>query len=146
MSGPEEFDILIPYVPEEASIESKVEKKEINQELYESKKELLIAAREKDPNLREKLVKWINDTSIPEANEREYDSWERLDIAIMHATATYSCGFFSKEEVLDELEMIGLGMTAEMEEDSAYTNLLKLVDDIKDDKFNLYDIGEEPTS
>ncbi len=129
MSGPEDFN-PIPPVEKERKIDRTQEKMR--------QKELLDAARENSPELKEKLLKWLDETSIPEDSQQEFEGWEYADIAIMQAVMKYSCGFLEKEEVIEELEQIRQGLVGV--EDFMHLRLSELLYAIEDDAFDPFDI------
>jgi hypothetical protein len=73
-----------------------------------SRERLIAFAKEKppqDPEVREMLMQWLEQTRIPESSSAE--SVEFIDVAIMHSAMKYRLGFITKEEVLQELEEAG---------------------------------------
>ena len=71
-----------------------------------TREKLISFAKEKppqDPELREMLLKWIEETSLPGPNEKDFLGIEYPDVAIMHSAMKYRLGFLTKKEVLDEL-------------------------------------------
>jgi hypothetical protein len=102
-----------------------------------SREKLIDFAKEKppqDPEVREMLLRWLEQTSIPEGSSAE--SVEFIDVAIMQSTMKYRLGFLTKEEVLLELEEAG-GMLASEYSDTTelHNKLSQLMYSIEDDTF-----------
>ncbi|MES3004874.1 MAG: hypothetical protein V4690_02030 [Patescibacteria group bacterium] len=89
----------------------------------------------RDPEVQAMLVKWIEETSIAEtagALPAEY-----ADAAIMHSIMKYRLGFISTEEVVQELEQVGMGLTEATDEYSLdlYDMLFTRIQEIKTGTF-----------
>jgi hypothetical protein len=102
-----------------------------------SRERLIAFAKEKppqDPEVREMLMQWLEQTRIPESSSAE--SVEFIDVAIMHSAMKYRLGFITKEEVLQELEEAGGMLASEYSDTSELHNKLsQLMYSIEDDTF-----------
>lgn len=65
-----------------------------------------------DPEVREMLLQWIDETSIVEVPGQKLETSEYLDVGIMHTAMKYRLGFLTKIEALTELEELGLGIAS----------------------------------
>ncbi len=104
---------------------------ESTEEVKTTREKLLAFAKEKppqDPEVRELLVQWLNETNIEENPNTE--SWEYADVAIMQSVMKYRLGFLSKEEVLEELEQVGSGLVGSAGEKEK--ELLERLYDLRD--------------
>ncbi len=79
-----------------------------------SRDDLIAFAKEKppgDPEVKEMLLRWMEETSIPDGSK--VDSWETIDVDIMHTAMKYRLGFLNKEEVIAELEELSEALAGE---------------------------------
>lgn len=104
-----------------------------------TREQLVSFAKEKprqDLEVKKMLIKWLEQTSIPENSTAE--SVKYIEVAIMHSAMKYRLGFISKEEVLEELEQAGEMLASEYVDTSELHNRLsQLMYSIED---NLFDI------
>jgi hypothetical protein len=88
-----------------------------------------------DPKIREMLLLWIDQTIVPEGEDR--GSLALVDIAIMHTVMKYRLGFLTKYSVLDELEEERLALVSESDAGQLQQKFYNLVDDIINDNFEV---------
>ncbi len=108
------------------------------------REQLISLAREKppqDPEVRGMLVRWLEETRIPEGAQVE--SVEYVDVEIMHTAMKYRLGFLSREDALEELEEAG-GMLASEPGDTSglHDRLSQLMYAIEDGTFEVIHAAE----
>jgi hypothetical protein len=124
----------------EGQPENPIESRENDSQKIESE-QLIALAKEKapgDPEVREMLIKWLEQTRVPEGSQAE--SIEYIDVSIMHSAMKYRLGFISKEEVLEELELAGGLLAGEYPNENTkelHRRLSQLLYAIEDDTFEL---------
>ncbi len=80
-----------------------------------TRERLISFAKEKppqDPEVRAMLIQWLNETTLTGPEEQKYEGWQYIDTVITHAIMKYRLGFLSKDEVLQELEEVGMGLAS----------------------------------
>lgn len=107
-----------------------------------SREKLISFAKERppqDPEVRDMLIRWLDETRVQQETEKQYEGWEYADIAIMQAVMKYRLGFLSKDDAIEELEQIGIGLVTaqDLKRQSIYDRLLALLEKIKTNRFEI---------